>query len=595
MEQLIAALVFGFAAAVGLVPLCRLIAHRLKCVARPSGDRWHKRPTPLLGGAAIFAAVGIGAVIFGVAGPLWVLLLTGGIIFVVGATDDIFSLKPSTKLVAEIAIASMLLFFGYRLEWSSSLTLDALLTIVWIVGVTNAFNLLDNMDGLCAGVAVIAGMTLLAGLDPTVNTPQALYVGLMIGALAGFLIYNFNPASIFMGDSGSLFIGLTFATVTLGGTFSNNQSSLFSVLTAPVLLLLIPIFDTTLVTVMRLLSGRPASQGGRDHTSHRLVAIGLSERRAVSVLWTLAALAGAIGLSLSRGSPGWSAPVAMLFVIAMVIFAVYLSRVRVYQETDRFLLRTGAITPYVVNFMYKRRVAEVILDVSLVSLAYYAAYRVRFDNQEIQAYFAAFLESLPIVLGVQMVAFFVVGVYRGVWRLFGLMDAVVIGKGVALGSVGIVLAVLYLFRFDNYSRGVFIIYAALLMLMQLGSRASFRLMSEFVRRRRGGGERLLIYGAGEGGSIAVRELLGNPDHHCRMLGFIDDDERKRGSRIQGYRVLGGYDRLLSLLEGGAVDRVVLSTRSIPLGRLRNLEALCADKGVALSRLDFKLEHLVAVS
>jgi UDP-GlcNAc:undecaprenyl-phosphate GlcNAc-1-phosphate transferase len=119
MEQLIAALVFGFAAAVGLVPLCRLVAQRLNCVARPSGERWHKRPTPLLGGAAIIAAVGIGAVIFGVAGPLWLLLLTGGIIFVVGVTDDITSLKPSTKLIAEIAVASMLLFFGYRLEWSS--------------------------------------------------------------------------------------------------------------------------------------------------------------------------------------------------------------------------------------------------------------------------------------------------------------------------------------------------------------------------------------------------------------------------------------------------------------------------------------------
>ena len=595
MEQLIAAVVFGFAAAVGLVPACRLVAHRLNCVARPSGDRWHKQPTPLLGGAAIVAAVGLGSVVFGVAGPLWLLLLSGGLIFVVGVTDDLFSLKPSTKLIAEIAIASVLLFFGYRLEWSSSLTLDALLTVVWIVGVTNAFNLLDNMDGLCAGVAIIAGVTLLAGLDYTAGTPHALYVALMIGGLAGFLVYNLNPASIFMGDSGSLFVGLTFATVTLGGTFSGNQSGLFSVLTAPVLLLLIPIFDTTLVTVLRLMSGRSASQGGRDHSSHRLVAIGLSERRTVSVFWTLAALAGAISLSLANGSAAWSAPVALLFVIAMVIFAVYLSRVRVYQDTDQLLLRKGSITPYVVKFMHKRRVAEVILDVALVSLAYYAAYRVRFDNQEIQFYFATFMQSLPIVLGVQMVAFFVVGLYRGVWRLFGLMDGVVIVKGAALGTVGIVLSLLYLFRFTNYSRGVFIIYASLLILLQLGSRASFRLISEFVRRRRGDGERLLIYGAGDGGSIAVRELLGNPDHHYRMLGFIDDDDTKRGNRIQGYPVLSGYQGLISLIEGGAVDRVIISTRSVPLIRVRDLEKLCADRGVALSRLDFRLEHLVAVS
>jgi UDP-GlcNAc:undecaprenyl-phosphate/decaprenyl-phosphate GlcNAc-1-phosphate transferase len=594
MEQLIGAFLFGFAAAVGLVPLCRLLAFRIGCVARPSGDRWHKRPTPLLGGLAIFASVAAGAGIFGIAAPLWLVLLTGAIIFTIGATDDLISLKPSTKLIAEIAVSSVLLFFGYRLGWSSSLTIDALLTLVWMIGVTNAFNLLDNMDGLCAGVALVAGATLLASLDPAAAAPQTIYLGLLTGALGGFLVYNVNPASIFMGDSGSLFVGLTFATLTLSAS-SGNRSNLFSILAAPVLILLIPIFDTTLVTVMRLLSGRSAAQGGRDHSSHRLVAVGLSERYAVSVLWILAALAGGIGLALANGSAAWSAPVALLFLVGMVIFAVYLSRVRVYQESDRQLLRVGSVTPFVVRFMYKRRVAEVILDVALVSVAYYAAYRLRFDDAVIGTYFRSFLQSLPIVLAVQMVAFFVVGVYRGVWRLFSLMDAVVIAKGVLLGSVTIVLAILYLFRFTDYSRGVFIIYAALLMLMVVGSRASFRLMSEFVRRRRRGGERLLIYGAGQAGAIAVRELLGNPQHDYRMLGFIDDDEGKRGSQIQGYPVLSNFEGLVSLIEGGAVDRVIISTRDIPGIHVQHLEAICAEKAVALSRLDFRLEHLVAAS
>jgi UDP-GlcNAc:undecaprenyl-phosphate GlcNAc-1-phosphate transferase len=595
MEHPLTAFIFGLGAALGLVPLCRLTAFRLNIVARPSTDRWHKKPTPLLGGLAIFGAVLLGSFLFGIVEPVWLFLLTGGLITAIGLSDDAVPIKPSTKLIAEIVIASILLFFGYRLEWSSSLVLDAMLTMVWIVGVTNAFNLLDNMDGLCAGVALIAGVTLLAGLDPSTGSPQVIYLALMIGALAGFLVYNFNPASIFMGDSGSLFVGLTFATVTLGATFSGRQGSLFSLLTAPVLVLLIPIFDTTLVTVMRLLSGRPASQGGRDHSSHRLVAIGLSERTAVAVLWVLAALAGAIGYALATGSAAWSAPVAILFVVAMVIFAVYLSRVRVYQESDTFLVRAGKITPFVADLMYKRRIAEVILDVTLVSLAYYAAYRLRFDDSTFSAYMQPFLRSLPIVIAIQMVASFVVGVYRGVWRLFSLMDAVVMAKGVALGTAGIVLTLLLLFRFDNYSRGVFVIYAALLLLIQLGSRASFRLMSEFVHRRRGDGERLLIYGAGGGGAIAVRELLQSRDHPYRMLGFIDDDNGKRGVRIQGYPVLSGYDGLISLIEGGAVERVVISTRKIPLSRVRELEQLCAERGVALSRIDFKLEHLVAVS
>ncbi len=155
--------------------------------------------------------------------------------------------------------------------------------------------------------------------------------------------------------------------------------------------------------------------------------------------------------------------------------------------------------------------------------------------------------------------------------------------------------IVLLYRFENYSRGVFVIYAALLLLLLLASRASFRLLSEFVHRRRGDGDRLLVYGAGEGGAITVRELLNNRDHPYRMLGFIDDDFVKRGSRIQGYPVLSGYEGLVSLIDGGAVDRVVISTRKIPLSRVRDLEQLCAERGVALSRIDFKLEHLVAVS
>jgi UDP-GlcNAc:undecaprenyl-phosphate GlcNAc-1-phosphate transferase len=321
--------------------------------------------------------------------------------------------------------------------------------------------------------------------------------------------------------------------------------------------------------------------------------VGLSERWAVAVLWTLAALAGVIGHMLMHSS--LAVPVAALFLIAMVIFAVYLGHVRIYEDSDRMLLRAGTITPFVVDFMYKRRVAEVILDVCLVSLSYYAAYRLRFDGEQFRIYFDSFLQSLPVALGVQMVAFFVVGVYRGVWRLFGLMDGVVAAKGVVLGTVCIELVLLYVFRFENYSRGVFIIYAAILMLLQTGSRASFRLMSEFVQRRRQTGQRLLIYGAGEAGSFAVRELMGQPDSQYRMLGFIDDDEAKRGSSVQGYPVLSSYSGLVSLVEGGAVDRVVISTRSIPLSRVHELKELCAARGVALSRLNFQLEHLVAVS
>ena len=258
MNILLAAL-FGFAVCAAVVPVCRIIAVRLNCVAKPSADRWHRRATPLLGGIGIVCAVVAGALLFGIARDSAVLLLTGGLIFVVGVTDDIINLKPSTKLVAEIAVASILLFFGFRLQWTSSLTLDAMLTMIWIVGVTNAFNLLDNMDGLCAGVALIAGITLLAGSSGA--APQDITLGLIVGALAAFLFYNFDPASIFMGDSGSLFLGLMLSALALDSGQGRHPSGLFSVILAPAVVLLIPIFDTTLVTVLRLISGRRPRRG----------------------------------------------------------------------------------------------------------------------------------------------------------------------------------------------------------------------------------------------------------------------------------------------------------------------------------------------
>src|SRR5688572_11970212 len=587
----------AFAVSALLVPVCRVVASRLGYMCKPRHDRWHRQPTPLFGGVAIALAVLLLSVVHINLREIWVLALGGATIFLVGLIDDLISLKPYSKLVAQIALASLFVFFGYRLSWSDSLTLDALLTLVWIVGLTNAFNLLDNMDGLCGGVALIAGTTLLATLVLRLGvTPDAQYLALVLGATAGFVIYNVHPASIFMGDAGSLFIGLNFAVLTLttpaGG---HGPSNVLSIIAGPVLILLVPIFDTTLVTISRWRSGRSAAQGGRDHSSHRLVAIGLSERAAVSVLWTLAALGGMLAVALRGFNDEWSSVVAAIFVLGMVIFAVYLAQVRVYDDLDRETLQSGRVTPFALNLMYKRRIAEVLLDVCLVSIAYYAAYRLRFEGSEWSSSFPLFLASLPIVLGVQMISLFIVGAYRGVWRHFGLMDGVVLARGVGIGTAASVCVIVYVYRFDSYSRAVFVIYAALMMLMLTGSRASLRLISEFVRRRRDAGNRIVIYGAGDGGSMAIRELLNTVTGDFRMLGFIDDDPGKTRSRIQGYPILGGYPALESLIKGGAVDTVVISARAIDVDRLERLRELCSDHEVVLSRMHVELHKLIAVS
>jgi UDP-GlcNAc:undecaprenyl-phosphate GlcNAc-1-phosphate transferase len=592
-----APLALAFALSLAAVPLCRLVATRLGFVARPREDRWHHGTVALFGGVGIAAVLFTCAAIFGIVRAQPVLVVTAALMFGAGLVDDVLSIKPATKVIAQIALACVLLFFDYRLNWLQSTTLDSLLTLVWIVGLTNAFNLLDNMDGLCAGIAIIVGTALMVDLLPgaagTRAFAEAQYLAILLGATGGFLVYNVHPASIFMGDSGSLLLGFSFAAVTLStGRQVPGRSDILSIVAVPALVLLIPIFDTTLVTLSRWVSGRRASQGGRDHSSHRLVAIGLSERRAVTLLWFLAAVGGSLGVAIDYFKQSYSAMAAALaFLIGMMLFAAYLGGIRVYDEADS-RVKQGAFTPIVVEFMYKRRVAEVFLDFCLAALCYYTAYRLRFeDPEEFMKNFATFRVSLPVILASQMVAFFVVGVYRGVWRHFGMMDSLVIARGVLLGTVGAQLFILYVYHYFAYSRTVFAIYGILLLMAATLARASFRIVSEVAQRQRQSGRRVVIYGAGDAGGLVIREVL-TGEGDVRILGFIDDDPRKAGIRVMGYPVLGGYSALGVLVKAASVDAVVVSARTMSPERLNNLEVLCSGHGVHLARLRVGLEPIV---
>jgi UDP-GlcNAc:undecaprenyl-phosphate GlcNAc-1-phosphate transferase len=581
-----------------LVPLCRLLATRMGRVAHPREDRWHRQPVALLGGVAIGLSLFTGAAVFGLGSQVPVLLGCALLMFLTGLIDDLVNLKPSTKLIVQIALGSVLLFFEYRLNWVHSVTIDSLLTLVWVVGMTNAFNLLDNMDGLCAGIALIVGAALLIDLLPGSSGTafaDVRFLALLLGATGGFLVYNINPASIFMGDSGSLLLGFSFAAVTLSSSHEGaGRSDILSIVAAPLLVLMIPIFDTTLVTVSRLLSGRSAAQGGRDHSSHRLVAIGLSERRAVAVLWLFAAIGGAIGVAVDYLNRSWVSLAALIFLVGMALFAAYLAGIRVYDEDDE-RVREHRLTPIVIDFMYKRRVAEVLLDFCLVAISYYAAYKLRFeDPEDFMKNFAIFSRLLPLVLATQMVAFFVVGVYRGTWRYFGMMDTVVVAKGVFLGAVGAQVIILYAHKFFSYSRSVFVIYSVLLLLAVTLSRASFRLVGEYILRKRQSGRRVVIYGAGDGANLVMREIQ-NGSEAVRLLGFIDDDRRKIGIRVHGFPVLGAFGALAELIGQGGVDRVVISDARLEGEPLTELRALCSRHGVALTRLTFGLEELVVVA
>ncbi len=561
-------------------------------VAKPKADRWHKRPTAMLGGAAVFLTTLIMYGLFVPATPQSLALLGGsGFLFFVGLIDDVLTIRPYQKLIGQLIGAALLVSFGLTLPITGNEVIDIWITVFWIIGITNAINLLDNMDGLAVGISAIAAIALGFSFAANGQTNELAFVAVFVGALLGFLVFNFNPASIFMGDCGSMFVGFLLAGSVLLNQVGGRSRGILPILAVPVLILFVPIFDTTFVTILRKMWGRKASEGGRDHTSHRLVALGLSERAAVLMLYVFAIVAGGLSLAISGLEASQSLALIAIFSIILVIIGVYLSKVKVYEAKEEDLAaENNAMFAFLVNVSHKRRIFEVFLDAFLITLAYYAAFVLVLGPFEGTEAWNLFLKSLPLLVLLKLGAFLAVGVYRGIWRYTSIGDFVTFGKGVALGSVLSVLALLVLYRFEFYSRAVFVIDAILLLFALIGSRMAFRLIRQAIPMPMDtDGRRTLIYGAGDGGEMVLRELRNNPALSFQPVGFIDDDPLKSGKVMHGLTVYESNGSLLELCESKNIEEILISFRKITPERLKSVRELCSSQNISLRRVTLRIE------
>jgi UDP-GlcNAc:undecaprenyl-phosphate GlcNAc-1-phosphate transferase len=589
-------IIVSFALALGLTPVVRRLARHWGMVAQPKADRWHNKPTAMMGGLAIFLTVTIAYLLFIRRMPNWpygwVVMLGSACLFVVGLVDDILHIKPYQKLIGQVMGASLIVYYGLSLPWSGSPSLNMAITIFWLIGITNALNLLDNMDGLAAGIAAIASAFLAASFLVNGRPAEALMLGVFCAALVGFLAYNSNPATIFMGDCGSMFIGFFLASTALMSAAGARSRSFLVVLAVPVLILLIPIFDTTFVTILRKLSGRSASQGGRDHTSHRLVALGMTERRAVWMLYGFAGLSGVLALLVSRVKFEVSVAVIVGFTLVLALLGVYLAGVKVYEEEEVMRAREKPLVAFFIDLSYKRRIFEVMLDVVLIILSYYSAYTLLFGAMTETGAWSLFLRTVPVLVCVKMFAFLAAGVYRGLWRYISIDGVVVFAKAVVLGAVGSVLALLVAFRFEGLSRAVFVLDTMMLFMMLAGSRFAFRLFRHALPVAEAhGARRVLIYGAGDGGELLLREVLNNRELQLTPVGFVDDDPLKKGKVIHGLRVYGGNGALRSICEQQRVAEVLISSTQISEERLATILQDCEAAHVTLKRMRIQIEQL----
>ncbi len=337
------AFVIAGAAAVLVTPASGRIAQRFGILDHPGGAptsyKKHTVATPYLGGIAIVGGTLAGSLLLwlvpgsfeyvskGFPAAIVIAILLG----VVGLRDDIRSLPRSFRLLAQVGAAVAAWAGGFGVQMTPWMVVNIAVTILWVVGITNAFNLLDNMDGLTAGLASVSALSFAAlgllGAQPLVPIVAAA----LAGSALGFLAHNRHPAKIFMGDAGSLFLGFLLALLGLRLRFDNLVQVTFLI---PVIVLGIPILDTTLVVWSRIKHGRPVFLGGRDHISHRLVRIGLSVRAAVGILYFAAACLGWIGIVISQATPKIGF-MLLGFVFAVgAFFGLLLLQVPVYEEDE---------------------------------------------------------------------------------------------------------------------------------------------------------------------------------------------------------------------------------------------------------------------
>jgi UDP-GlcNAc:undecaprenyl-phosphate/decaprenyl-phosphate GlcNAc-1-phosphate transferase len=554
----------------------RYIAKKLGWIAQPRKDRWHKKPVALHGGIGFFPPFFFGAIFIvymntNISSSDWldikslspenlqaIALLVGSFfMFVLGLIDDFKNLRPITKLLGQVIAASCFIITGGIIKFTSVGLIDFPVTYLWFLGITNAVNMLDNMDGLSSGVTIISSITLIVlmiNYQQKFGVPGIIAIPLGVaffGALCGFWIYNHPPASIFMGDSGSLFMGYFLAGLSvpseLNGFFYKNGGtliigSLFALI-IPLTVLSVPIFDTTMVTLSRVWRGQSPSQGGRDHSSHRLVYLGLPEKHAVWFFYGVAATGGLVAILLQR-APMQSIPLFATFCLFLIFAGIYLARVKI-RAVPFEQSRSNNWTSLVTNIMHKKQAATVMLDMIIIIICFYTSYLLRFEGTISGGIQEAVFKSIPVVVSSTLLINFIAGIYRNRWVLFSMADLpiyMVSSIGAALLSLALITI---LTRFaPGHSRSAYIIFGFLLFIGQVGSRLSFQLFDILLKKsffRRNGSNNskpILIYGAGKAGKLLFEEILDNSSMKSfYVAGFVDDDPNLANKILCGTKIL----------------------------------------------------------
>ncbi len=549
---------------------------RLRLVAQPRSDRWHGKATPNTGGLAILVAFACCYLCFA-PGQYRIVAICSGSVALFGFLDDRIQLRPLIKLAGQSLAAVVVISSGVTFRFTPWDGANVLLAFLWIIGITNAFNLIDNMDGLCAGVAVIICASRFTLALENDDSGGAMLLGILAGSVLGFLVFNLKPARIFMGDCGSMFVGFSLGAFAIASPAPRTRVFV-SMLFYPALTFLYPIFDTVLVSVLRRCAGRPISVGGRDHSSHRLVSLGLTEQKAVWLLWLLSAAGAATGL-LTYAMPVGVLVIAAMLVAGVSVFGIFLATLPAFAIPESAPLRVNWIRRFTPNL---RAGVTFIVDTLLAGVALLAAFVIRWENTFIGPPLLQFLFSLPVIMGFYALTSIGFRTYNSGWRWFSLRDLFALCRCALASSA---LSVFMLWMLDvRYSRGVILLYTFLVLAATAGLRLSMHFLWQSLARP-AGARRAVVLAANRATALAVLVLQSGGPMNATPVAVIDADPAADRLRIHGVTVHHAVDSAPHLLHKLRADvLVVLAGERLTIEHRRILEQ-CREAGVPIEQLE----------
>ncbi len=601
-----------------LTPLVMRFAERVGAMDQPNERKVHRYPIPRLGGLAIYASFFLSLLISIYLDPelhpfssmhpqrgvMLVISLT--IVLIIGIWDDIRSVTPAKKFLGQCFAAVIVYAAGFRISaithpfdlslWNLGI-FEFPATILWVVGITNAFNLIDGLDGLASGVAFIVSLTIsiISFIKGDVTTAM---MGLLLaGAVLGFLRYNFNGARIFLGDSGSLFLGFLLAILSMQS--STKGSAAFSLL-VPVLTLGLPIMDTMLAMIRRFLRSifpeQPDSKSflskmvtmflpDRGHIHHQLIARGLSHRTVVLLLYVVSCIFGLGAFAVTMTNNISTTPV--LFTIGVVTF-IGVSQLR-YKEMA--VLRNGVLLPMYEWPVFKSTMFQGFLDLAFIMIAFAGASYLAGGGAPGSVFNSHFFTRLAILCGARLSVFALGGLYKGTFRQMAIGDLLKVFKTVTL-SIVVSWTIL---AFMPKPLGVMNITLILLdfyilLSLALGARLSFQVLNYLSRRDQHQGKtKVLIYGADARGMFMADQILHDDSLHYWPVGFLDEDPQLERKNLGGYPVFGGHWKLDHLLPSLHIGEIIICSDSLKPEVIKRIRLSARAHGVIVRTLKIKLD------